>query len=283
MKLHQVGILLSVFGIVGLTTPNAFNNAHAALTAPSNIDYAFRNNGSTGSWGYYADPSSYGTPNITAYFTRTADGTYYNYTNTFQLDIGLTVTNNFNRSNTNWFSTPSGYIPYLTSRIGSDANVGTLSNKFQIIYNNQTNQDYLLFFDFSSTSSNEINLNVIYNTNQQRLFFNDNYANKSTLKQIYLPAYTLLEISTPSTVGVRYFDAWYLRDLGLSESWYAGYQTGETSVLNSGGMFGVLETVMDATASIFSIPVFGPTITLGTLALFPLIGVVIFFFKKVIQ
>jgi hypothetical protein len=310
--------------LVGLfTTNNNFTNANAALTSPSSYDIAFAYSGSSlANW--YLQAYSSGIYDQDIQFNRTADGSYYNYTATFDnntlstIPEGLTITNTFNRSNTSWTSAFGGYYP-SSSTIGSNTAVGTISNKLFFNFDNQTNKNYLFYFDFSSTSSNEINLNVIYDTNQQKLYFNDNYVNKSTLKQIYLPSYTTLEISTPSTSGLRYFDAWYLKDLGLSASYTEGNEDGyyegqedgfdlgygegyeegnadgynegyeigygdgfEANVAGNEGLFDMMASLFGGVGAVFNIYVL-PSITLGMLVFVPIIFALLMFIIKILR
>jgi hypothetical protein len=281
MKLHQVGILLSVFGIVGITTPSNFNNVQALLPSPT-IDInsiSFRNNANFGQWGYYLGTDVWANgPDINALFERESDGIYWNYFTNFDFG-GMEVTMQFNRSNTGWISSSFNFVPYLTNFIGSNSTVGTITNKLYFQFDNQTNKDYLLYFDMSSSGDG----------NQFSYYYNSlaplipNIMRNGVYNTFYIPAFTEFTLHSNLTSNILYLDAWYLDEIGISESFLEGYDVGESAVLTSGGMFGVMETVLTGANAIFSIPVFGPTITLGTLALFPLLGVVIFFFKKVIQ
>jgi hypothetical protein len=281
MKLHHVGILLSVFGIVGFTTPSNFNNVQAALPSPT-IDInsiSFRNDDDFGQWGYYLGTDVWENgPDINALFEREADGVYWNYFTNFDFG-GMEVTMEFNRSNTGWASSSFNYVPYLTNSIGNDNTVGTLV-KYIFSFDNQTSKDYKLTLDFSSTSTN-YSSRILYN--DDIYIYTDIRFLISTLRTFYIPAFTNFTIQTLSISSDIKFNAWYLDELGTSQSFIEGYDVGESAILTSGGMFGIMETVLTGANAIFSIPVFGPTITLGTLALFPLLGVVIFFFKKVIQ
>jgi hypothetical protein len=286
MKLHQVGILLSLFGIVGITTPSNFNNVQAALPSPT-IDInsiSFRNDANFGQWGYYLGTDVWANgPDINALFEREADGTYWNYFTNFDFG-GMEVTMEFNRSNTGWTSSSFYYVPYLTNSIGSNNTVGSIS-KTNLTFNNQTNKDYLLYLDISSTTDATISnyWYMSYNSTFVQVYSDVFRMNVASMKHIYIPSFTNFNIYIATSSSNSYFDAWYLDELGTSQAFIQGYDVGESAVLTSGGMFGVMETVLTGANAIFSIPVFGPTITLGTLALFPLLGVVIFFFKKVIQ
>jgi hypothetical protein len=286
MKLHQVGILLSVFGIVGITTPSNFNNVQAALPSPT-IDInsiSFRNDDNFGQWGYYlgTDVWSNG-PDINALFEREADGIYWNYFTNFDFG-GLEVSMQFNRSNTGWTSSSFYYVPYLTNSIGSNNAVGIVANKVYLEFDNQTNKDYYFYFDQSLTGSPR-QYYVLLNNNYYVTYNNNNdfFVLNTAFTKIFIPAYSNFKMYSTTNSNTHYFNAWYLDEIGTSQAFIEGYDVGESAVLTSGGMFGVMETVLTGANAIFSIPVFGPTITLGTLALFPLLGVVIFFFKKVIQ
>jgi hypothetical protein len=285
MKLHQVGILLSVFGIVGVTTPSNFNNVQAVLPSPT-IDInsiSFRNDANFGQWGYYLGTDVWANgPDINALFEREADGIYWNYFTTFDFG-GMEVTMQFDRSNSGWISSGFNFVPYLTNAIGSNNTVGD-TRKYDFIFNNQTNKDYALFIDYSSSLvGTNLRQEYIIDNQSYYLYVDHIRSSDDFLSKFYIPAFTQVNIRSLLSTASIYVDAWYLDELGTSQAFLEGYDVGESAVLTSGGMFGVMSTVLTGANAIFSIPVFGPTITLGTLALFPLIGVVVFFFKKVIQ
>jgi hypothetical protein len=322
MKINQLGILASVFGIVGFTTSSNFTNVSAALSAPASWDYKY-----TKEAAFYEYKLSDTTEAIlTPAYTRTADGVYYNYEATFTVVSGLQITQTFNRSNTSWTGGGTTFWP-IDTKIGSNASVGSIS-KHLFEFDNQTNRNYKLIFDVSSNAPNTSFVQQIYyNTVDYPTYSTALRSSADTLLYFYIPSYTNFQIHKQISSALNYFDAWYLEDLGISEAYgqgendgydlgynqgyydgendgydmgynqgyydgeddgYAlglvdGYDQGATAMLNNGGMFGIMEDVLTGANAIFSIPVFGPTITLGTLALFPLLGVVIFFFKKVIQ
>jgi hypothetical protein len=290
MKLHQVGILLSVFGIVGITTPSNFNNVQATIPSPT-IDInsiSFRNNDNFGQWGYYLGTDVWANgPDINALFEREADGSYWNYFSYFDFG-GMEVIMEFNRSNSGWISSSFNFVPYLTNKIGSDGTVGSTS-KLNLQFDNQTSNDHILYLDISSTGNYQDRIFELFYNNFRISDGYFNYvllhtADNTTLMKFYLPSFSTLLLKSPDfETSTLYLNAWYLQDIGTSQAFIEGYDVGESAVLTSGGMFGVMSTVLTGANAIFSIPVFGPTITLGTLALFPLIGVVVFFFKKVIQ
>jgi hypothetical protein len=327
MKINQLAILASVFGIVGFTTSSNFTNVSAALSAPSSWDYKYTKESS-----FYEYKLSDTTGAIlTPSYTRTADGVYYNYQTTFTVVSGLQITQTFNRSNTSWVGGGSSYYP-IDTKIGSNGAVGSINNKMYFEFDNQTNKNYYLSIDFSSGPTAFGGLNLSYDNLSQGTYYGSLfYEPNSMFIRILIPTFTNTKLFLNTTSGTRYFDAWYLEDLGVSEAYgqgendgydmgytqgyddgygegevdgydmgynqgyydgeedgyelglVDGYDQGATAMINNGGMFGIMEDVLTGANAIFSIPVFGPTITLGTLALFPLLGVVIFFFKKVIQ
>jgi hypothetical protein len=279
--------------LVGLfTTNNNFTNANALLTAPTNVDYAFRNNASFGSWGLYANPTTYGTPDAPAYFTRTVDGSYYNYSNTFQLDTSpgnsLIVTNTFNRSNTGWVSTSSGYIPYLTNQIGSNGTVGTIASKYNLQFNNQTPNNYFLSLDVSSSLSGTTHYHTLsYNGIFYPTFSNIIRSAPASLINFYIPSFTNTIIDMASTSNAIYFDAWYLENLGTSSSYQEGYDNGYDDGLegyneSNQGLFDLMSSLFGAIGSIFSIYIL-PGITIGMLVFVPLIFTLLIFIIKILR
>jgi len=158
-------------------------------------------------------------------YTRTADGVYYNYTNTSNhsthpsiIPNGLSITSTFNRSNTTWVAVDGLYYAEDT-KIGSDSTVGTIS-KFNLTISNNTNKDYNLYFDFSSSST----------LSHQYQYQSTYVANYTLLNTIYaqfnVPSYQTISIIRPSSSTAHYFDAWYLKDLGVSASYDTGYDAG---------------------------------------------------------
>ena len=234
IKNKRILALLGVGLITSFTTAPTLKDAHASLTAPASYDYGYIYSGSNQ---YYV--SSNGTsPTSIALFTRTTDGAYYNYSHTFSnssshsntanydLPVGLDITMIFNRSNTSWTNaspTYTGYYP-TENKIGSDNTVGSSITKFDFIFDNQTNNDYRLMFDFSSTSIASFPVAVTYSTG---VWYYMNASNTTILENsVYIPSYSTARI-TRITSTFLYFDAWYLQDLGQNGSYADGYIAGQ--------------------------------------------------------
>lgn len=270
--MKKIQALLLTGLIVGATASGSFINANAALTPPqlggSNI--AFRNDGNNGQWGYYFDNINYpGGPDTITYYTRTQDGIYWNYTNTTNIG-GLTITQTYNRSNTGWIAYQGGptYQPYLTNIIGSNNTVGTIANKIYLELDNQTNKDYYLYLDLTSFATTFVSLSYTLN--------NDNYFTYLDYIRSYtdvgaqfitfpIPSYSNVVIGTPATSATRYFDAFYLDELGTSAAWINGYGNGESDVLsalNGGNVFSMIRTAFESVRVVFDIRVL-PNISLG--------------------
>jgi hypothetical protein len=219
---NKIITLLSVFTLVGLTHSFTLKDLNAALTAPASYDYSYTYDGL---FSYELNVSP-----IFVYYTRTSDGIYYNYTSTYELIDGLEITQTFNRSNTTWvFVSGEGYIPADT-KIGSDNTVGTnVSQKVYMKFDNQTNKDYFLFFDVSSTTDtpSTLDFNLVLNSKEIDLYSNRTRWNSSDMKTLYIPSYSFLELSSIIRTGNIYFDAWYLQDLGVSAAYDAGLDVGE--------------------------------------------------------
>jgi len=239
MKINKKKLysLVAIGFISVLSTFNQFKTTQASLTAPASYDinYAYNTTDSR----YYLGGSSPATAGDPVY-TRTADGVYYNYsttidnlTNNFNNVIpeGLEITMTFNRSNTTWAG--AGPTPFqlwrpTENKIGSDTSVGTIINKNYLLFNNQTNKDYLLYIDVSSSATGNyfyetfINLNELYfyRTAHNILLSDEQMA------VLLIPSYSSLQFNTTSTAAIRYFDAWYLKYLGVSESYTQGYDAG---------------------------------------------------------
>jgi hypothetical protein len=243
MKLkNKIYTLLSVFTLVGLTHSLTLKELNASLTAPSSFDIAYSYYAEYGDY-YLYSPSEdiLGQP----LYTRTADSTYYNYSwnsNTGQyftaptgLPAGLGITMTFNRSNTSWSNFGgdySGYYyPNTTGPIGSDNTVGTPGFKVNIVFDNQTNKDYRLYLDISSSAYGspwELNYTVSSSVTNSYLI------NTTVLQNLFIPAYSKIDIINISVSSSRYLDAWYLKDLGVSNSYNNGYDVGQVDGYSDG-------------------------------------------------
>jgi hypothetical protein len=204
-----------------LTTLGNTKPVAASLTPPTAYDYSYTWNAT--------DTEQYlnvnGVDSIPLY-TRTADGVYYNYTSTFELIKGLTVTMTFNRSNTAWQSSGAFYKPD-EDKIGSDNTVGAIAFKFDIRISNQTNKNFIFILDHSSSTSG-VGYVLSYNN---VLVLSSSNSNTTSLKNYFVPSYTDFQWYYNTTSSTRYFDAWYLQDLGISESYQQGYDANRTGIL----------------------------------------------------
>ncbi len=212
-----------------LTTLGKVKPALASLTPPATYDYSYTWN-ATASEQYL---NVNGVDSIPLY-TRTVDGAYYNYTTTYNVIDGLSVTQTFNRSNTTWQVSGTSYKPD-ENKIGSNNTVGGVNKKWYLKIDNQTNKDYKYYVDFSSTAD----INRIYhlylngqvyinNLTNNRLYFVD----PNILFDIWVPAFSYVEFYTEDGASnANYFDAWYLEDLGISDAYQAGYDANRSGIL----------------------------------------------------
>jgi hypothetical protein len=213
-----------------LTTLGKTKSAYASLTAPASYDYSYTWNATDNE--QYLNANGFDTIPL---YDRTADGLYYNYTSTFQVVDGLEVTMLFNRSNTDWQASGTKYKPD-EDKIGNDNTVGTIANKINIKFNNYTSHDYFIYFDFSS--SNDSNFVYDYYLNSTKYFYYTNLSRHwatasapGTFLTLPLPSYSNIEFASYIVSAARYFDAWYLQDLGVSESYQEGYDANRTGIL----------------------------------------------------
>jgi hypothetical protein len=208
-----------------LTTMGRIKPVSASLTPPASYDYSYTWN-ATASEQYL---NVNGVDSIPLYI-RTIDGSHFNYVSTFDVIDGFQVTLRFNRSNTTWQSSGTFYKPD-EARIGSDNTVGTVARKWDFIFNNQTNKNYRLFTDFSSSPSS-VSITSLYNnvpigTNGNNT---DSYWNP-LLETFYIPSYTTFNVHLNSGSFLNYFDAWYLQDLGISDSYQQGLDAETDGIL----------------------------------------------------
>jgi hypothetical protein len=236
LYIKKISTLAGVGVISILSTFQTFTNVDAALTAPTNYDIAYTSVGGA----FIMTAPAYTTNSTYPLFTRTTDSIYFNYTHNFSsgqhtntsnfyLPEDLDITMIFNRSNTSWTDASSaGYTGYYATdtKIGSDNNVGTIPNKIFFEIDNQTTHDYLFLVDFSSTSSGTTISMVQEYSNSLTTSFIHNFT--TNLFPIIIPAFNSLQLGIANATAVRYFDAWYLQDLGESASFDAGRVLGNS-------------------------------------------------------
>lgn len=289
-KLVAIGTLalLSV-----LSFGKSFNNVNAAIsTKPS--DYLWGEYFTSGGWRNYTLNSA-GTSYTTTFsaYSRYGSAPNYNYDSGLRTVIpGQTVNNGvafqstFVQSNTTWQFFGSYYNPNSTS-IGSS--VASNIVKASLTVSNGTTNGYYLWLDVSSNSAN-VNLDIYYVSlnDTKQVYTTTNY--NTQMNKIYVPARTTLYVDYQASTGTRYLDGWFITlsddfatsieaDLIYDAGYNAGYDAGLSDDL---GMAELMGTVMNGIGGIMNISILG-NITLGALALFPLLGVMIMFFKKVIQ
>jgi hypothetical protein len=281
IKKYKLLALLGVGLIIALTTSPTLKDLNAALTAPASWTFKYTNQDFPG----YKIRSTTAVISTPAY-TRTADGAYYNYTNTSTITTGLQVTQTFNRSNTSWYDNSGTWIPSDT-KIGSNNSVGTLSSKVQINFNNQTNKDYVLYFDASSSGGSARSWTGVYNSILSILNWSGYPLRFDTtaLLTLPLPSYSNFVISSGLTAEAVYFDAWYLYDLGVSDAYEAGVDAGyiqgqdDADLLVTGfqAMVGILVNFI---LMIANLEVFGISLT-GILAIVILFAGVVWTLKLI--
>jgi hypothetical protein len=291
---NKLNSLLSIIAIAcAVGVPLSLTAAHelpvqAALTAPGSWDIKYAHDGYE--FGI-TNPSNNTSNNYLSYpeYTRTADGIYFNYTtqidssDTSIIPSGLLITHTFNRSNTSWMIGSGSTYQAVDTKIGSDNTVGSVSNKFYLKFDNQTNKDYVIYLDNSSTPS------VANNVIVQGTAFNVPFAyGPSFLQPVLLPAFNYVEIYTSSTGLARYFDAWYLQDLGVSGAYNSGYDAGydvgeddgyEDGLLNNPNILinaaeSLIGMFVNFTFILFSLELFGVSILSIVGVLFGIIAIV---------
>ena len=203
-----------------LTTLGKVKPALASLTAPATYDYSYTWN--AGASEQYLNVN--GVDSIPLY-TRTVDGSHYNYTSTFNVIDGLSVTQTFNRSDTTWQSSGMFYKPD-ENRIGTTITASV--NAIVITFNNQTNKDYDLYLDISSTPSDRAWDLYIDNIR----YFAYAVPFRSQLQRtLKIESFTESKLQLQVNAGSAFFDAWYLQDLGISDSYQAGYDANRGGIL----------------------------------------------------
>lgn len=284
-----MGVGALVYGSANL----ALLDTNAALTAPTNYNYSYRqSNVDTVSGNNWAIRNNGGSSlSILPIYNGSYDGIYYSYTNTTTLLNGFTITTTFNRSTTSWTTVSSS--PYTArpnnsaSSIGSNNTVGSINSKFYFEFNNQTNKHYFLYLDFSSTttsaSNTDFQIYVWYETNQLGTYNVDRVRTYTQqLIAIYLPSYTNLQIFRINTSNETFFDAFYLQDLGVSDAWINGYDVGYSDGIALTGMGNIFELAFNTVSTIFNIQVLG-TLTLGTIVIAPIAIALLWFILGIVS
>jgi hypothetical protein len=208
-----------------LTTMGRLKPVAASLTPPTSYDYSYIWN-ATDSEQYL---NANGVDSILLY-TRTSDGAYYNYTNTTNIIDGLIVTQIFNRSNTTWQLSGTFYKPD-ENKIGSNSSVGSAS-KTDIVFTNNTNKDYKLFLDLSSSTASTPYFLHYFNGDLYGQYLTDNIRlYTANLLEFIIPSYFNVRLQSANTTSDQYLDAWYLQDLGISDSYQAGLDAETDGIL----------------------------------------------------
>ncbi len=293
IKKKKLLTLAGVGFITFLTNAPSLTSVYGALSAPASYDLNYQYSSSLSR--FVIGTSSVGT--ISPNFQATADGVYTNYSATLTsasnsggiLPQGLDIIMTFNRSNTSWAGVgPTPFINWRPNdtKIGSDNSVGSILNKIVLTFDNQTNKDYYLYLDMSSTTSSR-GFYLLYDS----LNITNNTANRytissfSTLARFIIPSKFSVGLSLESTSNLVYLDAWYLQDLGLSSSYDAGLDAGyiqgqdDADLLITGfqAMVGIL---VNFVLMIVNLEVFGVSI-LGIFSIIVLFTTIVWVLKLI--
>jgi hypothetical protein len=203
-----------------LTTIGRLKPVAASVTPPATYDYSYTWN--AGASEQYLNVN--GVDSIPLY-TRTADGVYWNYTNTTTVIDGILVTTLFNRSTSTWQASGAYWKPD-ENRIGSNNTVGTIGNKVKLTFTNNTNNDYLLNLDVSSSPDHYWSHGFVPYQDVAYYIYSG-----ASLLPFLLPSHTEFVIYYRASSFPVYFDAWYLKDLGISEAYQQGLDAESDGIL----------------------------------------------------
>lgn len=262
------------------------NDKKTLVTPPTSFDYSYKLQGPSGSdpiWHCY-NVSTSGYALIS--YTRSVNASYgYNYDSGYLNLAGfedLEWRLRFYGSDTAWFSYGERYLPWY-NYIGTSTQL-TFS-KYTFEFFNMSQYNYLLYLDFTSSSTNF--LNVQYYTalssppfHFQTILVSD--AINLNNNVVMIPAFSTVNMFSASgqTTQVK-LDAMYFDKLpitqGMSgyanENYNSGYDDGFRSVDN----LQWLENVATAVKDIFSVEIF-PGFTVGFIVLFPLVVAIVKWF-----
>jgi hypothetical protein len=295
IKKKKLLALAGVGFITFLTNAPSLTSVYGALSAPASYDLNYQYSSSLTR--FVIGTSSVGT--ISPIYQATADGAYTNYSAILTsasnsggiLPQGLDITMTFNRSNTSWQGVgPTPFVNWRPNdtKIGSDATVGSVINKVLLTFNNQTNIDYQLYFDnSSSTGSQYYHYNIGTFTVGGPTVGGDLglLTGIANMNELFIPAYTQVHFFKPSSSSVGYFDAWYLKDLGINGAYDVGYDAGyiqgqdDADLLITGfqAMVGIL---VNFVLMIVNLEVFGVSI-LGIFSIIVLFTTIVWVLKLI--
>jgi hypothetical protein len=262
-------------------------NANADLI-PASYDYAYKQDFSD----YWRVHNQVADAYDNAIFTRTGVSSPYDYSYSGSVELPFQVSMTFRKSDTpTWTASGGGYRPgsLSDSTIGSTSATNVVKVEFD--FNNTTGKTYVLQIDMETAVTAEgIYTGTISSTFQYTRSFGTGFYTH------VLTPYTNLNWKTTTTTQARQFNGWFLSEVdadyvgpseeSFNDGFNLGYEDGYLEGVDVGmsdiRMATLMGTIMNGVGGIFNIAILG-NITFGTLALFPLLGVIVLFFKKVIQ
>jgi hypothetical protein len=306
---------LSLITLLSFANNNNFTNANAILSAPTDYDLSYRYESTYGAWGFRDGVGGY-LSDSTPTFVRTADiSGNFQYNGTLNImgtstwtawprDLQTLV--QYRVSNTTWgLLSGTDYVPTSVS-VGSSANLSISKITYQ--FNNTSDNNYRVYFDSSNLTSSRV-MRVSYNG----VVWQSGNNSFVTFQSYFIPSGYTVQIQYAESNPLVNLDAIYLKDLGpattsgyedgydqgVADGFEMGYETGinygervgfedgyyQGATDEGNNLIGATEIfrrTFTGIRPIFEIAIF-PGVTLGTLALFPLLGIVMLFFKKVIQ
>jgi hypothetical protein len=263
-------------------------NANADVPAPLDYDYAYKQD-FTDFWRVENRLNRSLVTYDNPVYTRTGVSDPYDYTYTGSVELPFSVTMTFLKSDSSWQSSGGGYRPgaITDTYIGRVGNFTSSIIGIDLTFTNNTGYAYYLYIDYENAQS----INVIttgYANNTMQL----TRSTGTGFHTLAIPSFATTRIQTLSSIAARQFNAWYLtrlsgQNINTDQVYDNGYIQGfvdgqDNAITGNITFFSIFSGVMESVAAIFSIQILG-TITLGSLALFPLLGIMVLFFKKVIQ
>jgi hypothetical protein len=307
---------LSLITLLSFANNNNFTNANALLASPSDYDLSYRYESVYGAWGFRDGAGAY-LSEATPTFVRSGDTGTGNFQYNGSLNFmgsstftawprDLQTLVQYRVSNTAWgVLSGADYVPTSVS-VGSSINLNIAKITYQ--FNNLSDNNYRIYFDSSNLTSSRV-MSVSYNG----VVWQSGNNAFVTFQSYFIPAGQNVQIQYSPVNSVVNLDAIYLKDLGpattsgyedgydlgVADGFEMGYETGvnygerigfedgyyQGATDEGNNLIGATEIfrrTFTGIRPIFEIAIF-PGVTLGTLALFPLLGIVMLFFKKVIQ
>jgi hypothetical protein len=285
-------LILSAVAVVSYATTNFnFVNSQASLTPPENFNYGYYWSTSLDTWVFYdgdelhEDPAyiRQGSSSPWSYDLILDKGNYNGLRN------GLEILIKFITPNVGDFTSTSPYYP-REEYIGTDGTIGSVRTIEIVIYN-ETPYDYQVLFDKSSSGLANYYISEINGLPYAGIYDALYLAGSENLNKVIAPAFSELKLLESANSQEEYFDALYIREIGVSAAYNEGYDAGLDDLGYDAGLAdglaaapiqSIFTSIFGGIAEIFNINIFGG-ISLGTIILAPIAVSLLWFILGIVS